>query len=99
MSELRNRMKAELEIRGYSQKTVKVYLGCMTQFAGFFNKSPAALGPDDIFKYQTHLVNRKVSWCTFNQSVCAMRFFYNRVLKKKWLIEYIPFQKKDLSFQ
>ena len=98
MGELSNRMRDELAIRGYSKKTISIYIYCMKKMAKFFMKSPDTLGTEDIFKYQSHLVNSDVSWCTFNQSVCAMRFFYNRVLKKTWLIEHIPFQKKELFF-
>jgi integrase/recombinase XerD len=98
MGELSKRMGDELAIRGYSKKTTEVYLYCMRRMVKFFMKSPDTLGTEDIFAYQSHLVNSNVSWCTFNQSVCAMRFFYNRVLKKNWLIEHIPFQKKELSF-
>jgi integrase/recombinase XerD len=99
MSKLRQRMRDELAIRGYSKKTISIYLDCMKRMAKFFMKSPDILGTEDIFRYQSHLVNSNVSWCTFNQSVCAMRFFYNKVLKKNWLIEHIPFQKKEPSFQ
>ena len=99
MGELRQRMHDELAIRGYSKKTITIYLDCMKRMARFFMKAPDKLGTEDIFKYQSHLVNSDVSWCTFNQSVCAIRFFFNKVLKKNWLIEHIPFQKKELSFQ
>jgi site-specific recombinase XerD len=98
MGKLRERMRDELAIRGYSKKTATIYVDCMKRMAKFFMKSPDTYGPNHIFNYQSHLVKSNVSWCTFNQSVCAMRFFYNRVLKKKWLIEHIPFQKKDLFF-
>jgi integrase/recombinase XerD len=99
MSELRQRMRDELAIRGYSKKTISIYLDCMKRMVKFFMKSPDTFGTEEIFTYQSHLVNSNVSWCTFNQSVCAIRFFFNKVLKKNRLIEHIPFQKKELSFR
>ena len=97
MGKLKERMQNELRIRGYSDRTVILYLDHMKRFVKYFKKSPDLLGPEEIYQYQSHLVKRDVSWCTFNQSVCSLRFFYNRVLRKNWLIEHIPFQKKDLS--
>jgi integrase/recombinase XerD len=97
MGQLQDRMRNELRIRGYSPKTIALYVGCMKQFVAYCKKSPDTLGREEIYRYQTHLVDRNVSWCAFNQSVCALRFFYNRVLAKNWLIEHIPFQKKEAS--
>ena len=56
MGELSNRMHDELAIRGYSKKTISIYLYCMKKMAKFFMKSPGNMGPEDIFKYQAHLV-------------------------------------------
>ena len=35
--------------------------------------------------------------CYFNQSVCAIRFFYKITLNKDWDIKHIPFQKKGIT--
>ena len=64
-------------------------------FACYFNRSPALLGLDDIRSYQLHLVHaRKVTWGSFNQAVCALRFLYLKTLGKDWNIEHIPFAKQ-----
>ena len=51
MSELRNKMKIEMELRGYSQKTIKNYIFSVSAFAKFYNKSPELLGETEIKKY------------------------------------------------
>lgn len=95
MGKYHDMMENELKIRGYSKKTQETYLRCMKNFIKFHNKSPDVLNPEDIKKYQVHLVNeKKVSWTVFNQSVCAIRFFYTTTLNNEWDIKHIPYQKK-----
>ena len=53
------------------------------------------LGLDDIRAYQLHLVHeRKLTWGSFNQAVCALHFLYGKTLGKDWDIESIPFVKQ-----
>ncbi len=88
-------MSNELKIRGYSKKTNETYLRCMRDFVKYHMKSPDELDFVDIKAYQVYLVNdKKVSYTVFNQSVCAIRFFYRNVMQKEWDIKHIPFQKK-----
>ena len=64
-------------------------------FARHFNRSPTLLGLDEIRGYQLHLVHeQKLSWGSFNQAVCALRFLYLKTLGKDWNIESIPFAKQ-----
>lgn len=72
----RNEMRSELEVRGYSERTVTIYLKQVQNFAEYFNKPPGTLNPQHIHEYQVYLVQQKqVSWTYFNQTVCALRFF------------------------
>jgi len=99
MTILRQRMIEDLRIRNYAERTIETYVERVAQFARHFGKSPHLLGPEQIRQYQLHLVKtRKTSWAVFNQSVCALRFFYRVSLKKEWAVEQIPFpkQKKKL---
>jgi len=69
-------MKHELEIQGYSDRTVSIYLKQVQNFAKFFNKPPDTLAHQHIHEYQVYLVHEKqVFWTCFNQTVCALRFF------------------------
>ena len=95
MTELRQRMIADLRIRNYSPRTVDCYTRCVAAFARHFGRSPADLGPEQIRAYQTHLVDTKhASWTGFNQAVCALRFLYGTTLGRPGLIEDIPFPRQ-----
>jgi hypothetical protein len=81
MTELRRRMLEELRLRNYSPNTIEVYLRCVANFAHHFRVFPDRLGPGHVREYQLFLVERKkVSWAVFNQTVCALRFFYHHTL-------------------
>jgi integrase/recombinase XerD len=88
MSPLREKMTADLELRNYSPATIRAYLRCVAQFAQHFQCSPDALGPELIRAYQLFLVQKKkASWGSFNQTVCALRFFYQVTLGRKEMEE------------
>ena len=60
----------------------------MADFARFFNKSPEHLGPEDIRKYQLHLIHeKKVAWSTLQVRIAALKFLYTRTLKREWFIQ------------
>jgi integrase/recombinase XerD len=96
MTELRRSMLEELQLRNYSPRTVEVYIRCVANFAQYFKLSPDRLGPEHIRQYQLFLVQRKqVAWAVFNQTVCALRFFYHHVLHRDWMIEHIPYPRHE----
>ncbi|MDX1429200.1 MAG: site-specific integrase [Rhodothermales bacterium] len=96
MSVLRKRMIEDLRLRNYSPRTVETYTRHVAAFARHFGRSPDRLGSEHIRSYQSDLVERKkVSWSTFNQAVCALRFFYGVTLGRKGLIEQIPFPRHE----
>ncbi len=93
MTELRNRMIDDMRIRNYSAKTIRTYVYHVAAFARHFGRSPDTLGPEHVREYQIALTNRQVSWSTFNQSTCALRVLYLKVLKREWTVENIPFPR------
>ena len=70
-----------------SPKTIKCYVGHVMRFARHFGCSPERLGPEEARQYQLHLLERKVGWSSFNQSVCALRFLYGTTLGR---VDFIP---------
>jgi site-specific recombinase XerD len=38
---------------------------------------------------------KKVSWPVFDQTVCALRFFYHNTLRRDWMIEHIPYPRHE----
>jgi integrase/recombinase XerD len=96
MTELRRRMVEELRLRNYSPNTIAVYIRCVAQFTQHFRLSPNRLGPEHIRQYQLFLVQqKKVSWALFNQTVCALRFFYHHILHREWMIKHIPYPRHE----
>jgi hypothetical protein len=91
MTPLRQRMTEDMQIRNLSPSTIKSYTYHVGCFAKYFNLSPEHLGPEQIRPYQIHLVReKKASWSTFNQTVCAVRFLYRHTLPRPWAVEMIP---------
>lgn len=91
MGRLREEMKADLELKGFSPKTQKIYLSQVRNFALYFNRSPRYLGEQEIKEYLLHLIReRKVSSSSVNQCYSALKFLYERTLKREWIMEKIP---------
>jgi integrase/recombinase XerD len=94
MTPLRQRMIEDMQLRNMSTETIKGYVGYVAQFARHFGRSPEILTPEHARQFQLHLLERKVSWSTFNQSLCALRFFYGTTLGRKDFVKRLPFGKK-----
>ena len=94
MTPLRQRFLDELARRNYSPRTVEAYLAGLVRFVRHYGRSPDQANADDLRAFQLHLVARKVSWSQFNQTTCALRFFYRHVLERPDFVPYIPFGRK-----
>ncbi len=93
---LRQRMLEELQRRNYSSKTIRLYLRHVAEFAKHFHRSPDQLGAEDIRQYQLFLIQeKKLAWSSYNQIVCALRFFYAKTLKRAFLLQEIPFPRME----
>lgn len=96
MTPLRQRMLEELQRRNYSSKTIRLYLRHVAEFAKHFHRSPDQLGAEDIRQYQLFLIQqKKLAWSSYNQIVCALRFFYAKTLKRAFLLQEIPFPRME----
>jgi integrase/recombinase XerD len=95
MTPLRQRMLEELQRRNYCSGTIRLYLQHVAHFAQHFHRSPDQLGADEVRQYQLFLIKeKKLAWSTYNQIVCALRFFYAKTLKRSFLLSDIPFPRK-----
>ena len=56
MSELREKMKMDMELKGYSPTTIKSYIGHVSNFAKYYNKSPELLREKEIREYLHYLI-------------------------------------------
>jgi integrase/recombinase XerD len=93
---LRERMRQALRIRNMSPRTERIYLDSVARFALHFHLSPDRLGLAQIEQYLFFLRDvKKVSYCWFNQCVCALRFFYLYVLDQPGLVLRIPYGRRE----
>lgn len=91
MGKLKDQMVMEMELRNYSPRTVKGYLGHMVAFTRFLGKSPAEMGETEIRQYLHYLkTEKRVSWSNINVGYCALKFFYTKTLHRNWNVEHIP---------
>jgi integrase/recombinase XerD len=96
MTPLRQRMLEELQRRNYCSGTIRLYLRHVADFAQHFHRSPDQLGAEQIRQYQLFLIQqKKLAWSSYNQIVCALRFFYAKTLKRAFLLSDIPFSRKE----
>lgn len=94
MTHLRRRMSEDMQVRGLSPSTQRVYLERVTQFADYFMRSPEELGPEEIRAYQLYLLNdRKLSRASLCLASAALRFLYTMTLKRSWPASDIPLPK------
>lgn len=92
---LRESMRQVLRVRNVSLRTERTYLSLVTRFAQFHHRSPAHLGIEHILAYLFHIRDvLKVSYCIFNQTVCALRFLYVHVMDRPELAVRIPFGQR-----
>lgn len=81
MSALRQRMIDAMVLRGLAARTQKAYVAVVAQFARFYHRSPDQLDSEAVHAWLLHRIReRRLSYATVNQAVCALRFFYGEVL-------------------
>jgi site-specific recombinase XerD len=94
MTPLRQRFIDDLRLRNYARRTIDTYVSRVACFAKHFGRSPEVLGPEEVRAFQLHLLERRVSWSSFNQAVCALRFLYGTTLGRAEQLPFIPFGKR-----
>ena len=81
MTPLRRRMIEDLILRNLSSGTIQAYIQCVARFARHFGCSPERLGVEQVRAFLLHLrTERRVSMSHYNQTRCALRFFYGITL-------------------
>src|SRR5690348_6200832 len=94
MTPLRQRFIDDLRLRNYAARTIETYVSHLARFARHFSRSPDQLGAGHVRDYQLHLLSRRVSWSTFNQAVCALRFFFSNTCGEPEMVKQIPYGKR-----
>jgi site-specific recombinase XerD len=93
---LRERMRAILRARNYSPRTEGTYITAVVHFARHFGTPPDQLGAEHVIAYQVWLRDQKrASHVLFNQTMCALRFFYGQVLERADVVERIRYARHE----
>lgn len=94
MEEL-EKLKTEMKLRGFSDKTISSYTFFNEKFLNFIKKKPEEIGVEDIKKYVGEIITDKAR-STVLLSISALKFFYEIVLKKDLKELKIPKTEKRL---
>lgn len=85
MTQLRQRMIEDMQLRGYSARTQEAYARAVRQLAEHYRRSPDKLTEEELRKYFLHLANEK-KWARASTTIalCGIKFFYEQTLKRDW---------------
>lgn len=80
----------EMELRGYSPRTVKSYSNYLLRFLIFTNKPIESLDVQDLRNFLLHLISRKLSASYINSVYSASYLFFTHVLKRPFSLIDVP---------
>lgn len=95
MTTLIERMRQELIRRNYAITMMQSYIKAVEYFQQHISTALEDLGPDDIRSYHAYLLGeRKLAVNPVVVNVCALRFLYIKVLKRRDMKEDLPYPKE-----
>src|SRR2546422_662427 len=85
MTQLRQRMLEDMQLRGFSARTQEAYARAVRQLAEYYHRSPDGLTEEDLRQYFLYLTNeQKVARATATIALCGIRFFFEQTLRREW---------------
>ncbi len=97
MTPLRQRLIEDIRLRHFSEHTVEAYVRAVAHFARHHGRSPEQLSGEQVRQYLLCLVQeRKVSWSLYNQTRCALQFFYRVTLGRDEWFDKLPCAKRPV---
>ena len=98
MTEMREKMIKEMELRNFSPNTQTAYLSAVTNLAKHYMKSPQEISQDEVEDYLLYLKKeRKLSYSTRNQVISGLKFFFNQTLKNPNMELQLPRKKTPVK--
>lgn len=78
-------MLQEMQLRGYSAKTITTYLTCLTQLFSYCGANPGQITSEQIKDYLLYCIrDKKVSGTYLNQTISALKILFKDVLHVPW---------------
>jgi integrase/recombinase XerD len=85
MTDLFQRFSEDLQLKGLSQKTIKMYTRAVKQLTKHYQKSPEKISDEELREYFLYNKNvRKWSRVASTISLCGIKYFYILTLKREW---------------
>ncbi|WP_240941674.1 tyrosine-type recombinase/integrase [Paenibacillus sp. HB172176] len=78
---LQKKLREALQMRGYSVKTIRAYMGQVERFIAFSQNQNAEPEPVLLQRYTLELLHRECSRSYVNQAISAVRFYFEKVLQ------------------
>lgn len=95
MTPLRQRFIEDLQLRNRSPKTIQAYVLQVRKFAQHYGRSPEHLDGEQVHRYLLYLLHeKKASWVQYNQTVSALRFFYQVTCPRANMVQRLPYGKR-----
>jgi integrase/recombinase XerD len=95
MTNLREKMKQEMTLRGFSIATQEQYLRAVIKLQDHYKRSPAKLNDDEIKSFLLAVtLKQPCSASTYNVMIHGLKFFYEIVLNKKMVEINLPRKKE-----
>jgi len=87
MTALQKRMIEDMQLAGLNPRTQECYARSVRQLAEYYGKSPNKIDEKEIRAYFLYVKNEK-KWAraTCTIAICGIKFFWEKTLKKDWLI-------------
>jgi integrase/recombinase XerD len=82
ISPLRQRMIEDMTLRKLSPKTQSKYIRAVINLTRFLGRSPDTATPEELRRYQLHLVETGTSSISLNATITALRFFFGVTLDR-----------------
>jgi len=98
MDTLREKMLAELQLRGITLRTQTAYLREITKLENYFNRSPEELGEEEVKEYLVHMLeDRGLSSGTYKYYAAGIKFLYRTTLNRGEVVEKIKYPKAKIK--
>jgi len=98
MNTLREKMLAELQLRGITPRTQTAYLREIAKLENYFNRSPEELGEEEVKKYLVHMLeDRGLSSGTYKYYAAGIKFLYRTTLNRGEVVEKIKYPKAKIK--
>jgi integrase/recombinase XerD len=95
MTRLRDKMKQEMVLRGFSAGTQDQYYRAVMKLHDYYRRSPAQLTEEEIKSFLLFVIQKEqCAASTYNVMIHGLKFFYKVVLKKVILALELPTRKE-----